>query len=347
MEKKETILIIEDDIHYGEMLQDAMVDSGYNAFLAYSATGGMDIVRQKKIDMIISDINMPSVNGIQLAEKLMNMYLDIPIILITGADDLALIRHALKLGVIDYLIKPVNLQELPLVIEKNLERKRLESQRLQENKAEILLKALKALMRALDAKDAYTCGHSHRVAALAMLMARELGLKPEQQYTLQLAALLHDLGKIGMPDSILNKNASLKDYEFNIAKDHPVVGSQIIGEIEELSEVASAVRHHHERYDGTGYPDGLRGEAIPFFARILSIIDTYEALVSDRVYRKATDKDLALAEIQNNAGIQFDPELVKVFMRIMHNVSRNTEIPESDKSFLLEPGTQRKAKEAI
>jgi HD-GYP domain-containing protein (c-di-GMP phosphodiesterase class II) len=104
---------------------------------------------------------------------------------------------------------------------------------------------------------------------------------------------------------------------------------------------------NHERYDGTGYPDGLRGEAIPFFARILSIIDTYEALVSDRVYRKATDKDLALAEIQNNAGIQFDPELVKVFMRIMHNVSRNTEIPESDKSFLLEPGTQRKAKEAI
>jgi putative nucleotidyltransferase with HDIG domain len=347
MEKKQTILIIEDDIQYGEMLQDAMVDSGYNAFLAYSATGGMDIVRQKKIDMIISDINMPSVNGIQLAEKLMNMYLDIPIILITSASDFDLIRHALKLGVIDYLIKPVNVQELPLVIEKNLERKRLESQRLQENKAEILLKALKALMRALDAKDPYTCGHSHRVAALAMLMAHELGLRTEQEYTLQLAALMHDIGKIGMPDSILNKNASLKDYEFNIAKDHPVVGSQIIGEIEELSEVASAVRHHHERYDGSGYPDGLRGEAIPFFARILSIIDTYEALVSNRVYRKATNKNQALAEIQNNAGLQFDPELVEVFMRVMEKVSRDSEIPESEKSFLLGFSTQQKEKEAI
>lgn len=347
MEKKKTILIIEDDIYYGEMLQEAMAQFGYNAYLAYSATGGMDIVRQIKIDIIISDINMPSVNGIQLAERLMNMYLDIPIVLITGANDLSLIRHALKMGVIDYLIKPINIQELPLVVEKNLERKRLESQRLQENKAEILLKALKSLMRALDAKDPYTCGHSHRVAVLAMLMARELGLKNEEQYTLQLAALLHDIGKIGIPDSILNKNASLQDYELDIAKDHPVVGSQIIGEIEELSEVASAVRHHHERYDGSGYPDGLKGEAIPFYARILSIIDTYEALVSNRVYRKATDKDQALAEIQNYAGVQFDPELVKVFKRVMGKVSDNPEIHESDKSFLLGFNTQGRAKEAI
>ena len=347
MEKKKTILIIEDDIHYGEMLQEAMKQFGYNAYLAYSATGGMDIVRQTKIDIIISDINMPSVNGIQLAERLMNMYLDIPIILITSTNDLDLIRHALKMGVIDYLIKPINVQELPLVVEKNLERKRLESQRLQENKAEILLKALKALMRALDAKDPYTAGHSHRVAALAMLMARELSLKTEEQYSLQLAALLHDIGKIGMPDSILNKSASLKDYEFDIAKDHPVVGSQIIGEIEELSEVASAVRHHHERFDGSGYPDGLKGEAIPFFARILSIIDTYEALVSNRVYRKATDKDQALAEIQNYAGIQFDPELVKIFVKMMDHVSENDEMPKSEKSFSLSFSNQRRAKEAI
>jgi putative two-component system response regulator len=290
---------------------------------------------------------MPSVNGIQLAERLMNMYLDIPIILITSTNDLDLIRHALKMGVIDYLIKPINVQELPLVVEKNLERKRLESQRLQENKAEILLKALKALMRALDAKDPYTAGHSHRVAALAMLMARELSLKTEEQYSLQLAALLHDIGKIGMPDSILNKSASLKDYEFDIAKDHPVVGSQIIGEIEELSEVASAVRHHHERFDGSGYPDGLKGEAIPFFARILSIIDTYEALVSNRVYRKATDKDQALAEIQNYAGIQFDPELVKIFVKMMDHVSENDEMPKSEKSFSLSFSNQRRAKEAI
>lgn len=347
MEKKKTILIIEDDIHYGEMLQEAMQQFGYNAYLAYSATGGIDIVRQIKIDIIISDINMPSVNGIQLAERLMNMYLDIPIILITSTNDLDLIRHALKMGVIDYLIKPVNVQELPLVLEKNLERKRLESQRLQENKAEILLKALKALMRALDAKDPYTCGHSHRVAALAMLMARELGLKPDEQYSLHLAALLHDIGKIGMPDSILNKSAGLKDYEFDIAKDHPVVGSQIIGEIEELSEVASAVRHHHERFDGSGYPDGLKGEAIPFFARILSIVDTYESLVSTRVYRKATDKDQALAEIRNYSGIQFDPELVKTFIKVMERVSQNSEIPEPEKSFLLGFSTQQRTKEAI
>jgi len=347
MEKPKTVLIIEEDIRYGEMLQDALGEFGYNAYLAYSATGGMDIVRQKKLDIIISDINMPSVNGIQLAEKLMKMYLDIPIILITNTNDPNLIRHALKLGIIDYLIKPINLQELPLVVDKNLERKRLESQRVQENKAEILLKALKALMRALDAKDAYTCGHSQRVAALAMLMARELKLSPEEQYTLQLAALMHDIGKIGIPDSILNKTASLQDYEFDIAKDHPVVGSQILGEIEELSEVASAVRHHHERYDGSGYPDGLRGEAIPFFARILSIIDTFEALVSNRVYRKGTDKAHALEEIQRNAGVQFDPELVKVFANVIKNVAVDNGNTTDERAFVFAVDLPGRAKEAI
>lgn len=347
MSAKKTILVIEDDIQYGEMLQDAFKQFGYNVHLAYSATGGIDIVRQKKLDIIISDINMPSINGIQLAEKLINMYLDIPIILITGTDDLNLIKRALELGVSDYLVKPVKLPDLPMVVEKNLERKRLESQKLKNNKADILLKALKSLMRALDAKDPYTCGHSHRVAGLAMLMANELGLDGDEHYTLQLGALLHDIGKIGMPDNILNKSEGLKEYEFNIAKDHPVIGSQIIGEIEELSEVASAVRHHHERWDGTGYPDGLKGEAIPFFARILAIIDSYEALVSNRVYRKGVEKEEAFLELQKNAGIQFDPELVKVFVKVMKKISADTTPADQDNSIFLEIPHEEDHKEVI
>lgn len=315
--KNHSILIIEDDIQYGEMLRDAIEHFGYSSFLAYSATGGLDVIRKEKLDMIISDVNMPSINGIQLAAKLRDMFLDIPLVLITGVKDLDLIKRAMALGVCDYLSKPLKLEELPIVIERNLERRRLESRRLQEKRAEILLKALKALMRALDAKDHYTCGHSQRVAALAMRMADELQMNDEDKYLLQLAALLHDIGKIGMPDHILNKADSLEDYELRIAKDHPRIGSQIIGEIGELAEVASGVRHHHERYDGLGYPDGLRGKAIPFFARILSIIDCYEALVSDRVYRKGVNKRQALQEIRYHAGTQFDPELVEVFARIM------------------------------
>lgn len=314
---KKSVLVIEDDISYGEMLKDALSHLGYDTHVSFSATGGLDIIRQNRVNIVLSDVNMPGMNGIELAQRVMSMYLDIPVVLITGINDLSQVREALALGVSDYIVKPVKVEELPVVIERNLERKRLESERLQENKAETLLKALKALMKALDAKDPYTSGHSQRVVRLAMRMADALHLPEEDRYTLQLSAFLHDIGKIGMPDSILKKADSLEDYELRKAKDHPIVGSEIIGEIEELSEVASIIRHHHERYDGKGYPDGLQGDAIPFFSRILAILDTYEALVSDRIYRKAVKKKVALEEIRRNAGLQFDPYLVDVFIEVM------------------------------
>ena len=341
MSGKKSILVIEDDIQYGEMLKDAIQQFGYETYLAYSATGGLDIIKQKKLDLIITDVSIPGVSGIDLAEKLMNMYLDIPIILLTGNDGFEEIRKALELGISDYLVKPVNINELPLIVEKNIERKSLESQKLQENKAETLLKALKALMRALDAKDKYTSGHSQRVVQLAMLVAEDLELSTDEKYTLQLGAFLHDIGKIGMPDSILKKAEGLEDYELNIARDHPVIGSQIIGEIEELGEVTSVVRHHHERWDGKGYPDGLKGEAIPFFARIIAIIDCYEALVSDRVYRKGVKREEALKIIEKNAGTQFDPELVPVFTRVMRRLFANGKAHNNQKAVTLEfPGGQ-------
>lgn len=326
MSRKKSILIIEDEIHYGEMLRDATEFFGYSTYLAYSATGGLDLIRQKQLDLIICDINLPGSNGIDVVKKMMGMYLNIPIVLMTGAGNLKLIRQGLELGVSDYLIKPLKVEELPIVLEKNLERKRLNFQNLQSEKADILFEALKALMRALDAKDHYTCGHSQRVAGLAMMMGEKLGLGDNEQYVLQLAAYFHDIGKIGMPDNILKKAEGLEDYEYNIAKDHPVVGSRILSEINELAEVASIVRHHHERYDGQGYPDGLKGEAIPYFSRILAIIDCYEALVSDRVYRQGVDKDEALAEIKSHAHTQFDPRLVKVFVEVIEQESRQAEI---------------------
>ncbi|GAB4340789.1 MAG: response regulator [Calditrichia bacterium] len=313
----ERVLVVEDDIAYGQMLADALEKYGYTAYLSYSATGAMDIIRKNRVDIVLTDINMPGISGIEFAKRIHEMYLEIPVVLMTGINDLDLVKYSLEIGVSDYLVKPLKIEDLPVVIERNLQRKRIEQRYLQENKAEILMKALKALMRALDAKDSYTYGHSQRVVKLAMLMADRLKLPPDRRYTLQLAAFMHDIGKIGMPDNILKKADSLEDFEMRQAKDHPVVGSQILGEIEELTEVASIVRHHHERYDGTGYPDGLKGEAIPYFSRILSILDAYEALVSDRVYHKGMDEETALQEIEANAGSQFDPELAKLFIQIM------------------------------
>jgi putative two-component system response regulator len=318
--RQKSVLIIEDDINYGEMLAYALSHLKYDVHLAYSATGGLDIVRQKKLDIVLTDLNMPGMSGLEVAKRILKMYLDLPIVLITGTNDLSLVKQALEIGVSDYLVKPVSIEQLPVVIERNLQRKLLEKKVLQENKAETLLKALKALMRALDAKDTYTFGHSQRVVKLAMKMADKLNLENGRSYILQLAASLHDIGKIGMPDSILKKADSLEDIEMNKAKDHPLIGSEILGEIEELSEVASIVRHHHERYDGKGYPDGVKGDAIPLFSRILFILDTYEALATDRVYRKAMSRENALEEIAKNAGSQFDPKLVQIFLESMKEV---------------------------
>jgi putative two-component system response regulator len=323
MENKElkSILVIEDDIDYGQMLADALENLNYKVYLSFSATGGLDIIREKKLDIILTDLKMPGISGLELAQKIVKMYLDIPIVLLTGINDLSLVKKALEIGVSDYIVKPVTLDELPVVIERNLQRKLLEKRQFQNNRADSLLKALKALMRALDAKDSYTYGHSQRVVRLAMKMAEELNLSSEENYTLQLAASLHDIGKIGMPDNILKKADSLEDIEMRKAKDHPVVGSEILGEIEELSEVASVVRHHHERYDGKGYPDGLKGNAIPLFSRILFILDAYEAIASDRVYRKGVGQQKALDVIRQNAGTQFDPAMVEVFIRAMAKIA--------------------------
>ena len=320
-EELKRILVIEDDIDYGQMLADALENLHYKVYLSFSATGGLDIIREKKLDIILTDLKMPGINGLELAQKIIKMYLDIPIVLITGLNDLSLVKKALEIGVSDYIVKPITVDELPVVVERNLQRKILEKKQFQNNRADSLLKALKALMKALDAKDSYTYGHSQRVVRLAMQMGDELHLSSDEKYTLQLAASLHDIGKIGMPDNILKKADSLEDIEMRKAKDHPVVGSEILGEIEELSEVASIVRHHHERFDGKGYPDGLKGNAIPLFSRILFILDAYEAIASDRVYRKGIGQQKALDEIVQNAGSQFDPELVEVFLRAMAKIA--------------------------
>ena len=186
-------------------------------------------------------------------------------------------------------------------------------------KQETLLKLLIPLMRALDAKDNYTLEHTQNVAALTMKIADKLKLSQNDKMILQISAYFHDIGKIGMPDNILQKSGPLHMDEFMQIKSHPVIGADIIGEIEELREVAKIIRHHHEKYDGSGYPDGLKGEEIPYFSRILTIADIYDALTSRRVYKNEISKQQVLSEMKKNSGIQFDPYLLQVFLDITEN----------------------------
>lgn len=192
----------------------------------------------------------------------------------------------------------------------------------EENLPEVLLESLRAIITGLEEKDSYTHGHSIRVAEYAVMIAEEMGFSEEQIREVEISALFHDIGKIGIPDSILMKPARLTPAEFEIMKSHPVRSAQIMEKISSLRNLIPGIKHHHERYDGLGYPDGLRGEAIPLYARVILVADTYDAMTSTRPYRLALNKEIAIAELQNCSGTQFDTPLVDAFIRALRKKDR-------------------------
>lgn len=316
------ILFVEDEPVTHEAICRALNINGYHCRGEHTLRAALQAVREQYFDIVICDVMLPDGSGFDLLRTMRSMMFDTPFVVITSSDKKSLIQEALQQGADDFISKPFNLQNLPTMIERNIARKQLFDRNKTARKASVLLKAIQALITALEAKDSYTSGHSMRVARHAALMAEALQLSEGEQFTLELAAILHDIGKIGMPDNILKKAESLQDIEYTTAKEHVIIGSKIVGKIDELKEVAAIIRHHHERYDGSGYPDGLKGEVIPYFARILAIVDAYESIVSERVYSKSQSVELALSEIEKNAGSQFDPALVEIFIRAQRDSTK-------------------------
>jgi response regulator RpfG family c-di-GMP phosphodiesterase len=288
--------------------------SGYEVVAAESGGEALELLRAQRFDLLLTDQTMPGLSGLELTEAVSRMHPDMPVVLLTGHTDVELAKDSIRRGASDFVTKPVNIRELPILVERNLTRRRLETARLHERGAQVLFEAIKALASAVDAKDPYTARHSLRVSRLALLLADAIGLSAEERYVLELSAWMHDVGKIGVPDSILSKPSPLTDGEFEVMKGHPAKGGEIVGEIEDLAAVADVIRHHHERMDGAGYPDGLRGEAIPLASRIILIADAFESLVADRRYRKSVGREAAVRELQEHRGSQFDPELVRAFV---------------------------------
>lgn len=200
---------------------------------------------------------------------------------------------------------------------------------------EVLLESLRSIISTLEEKDSYTHGHSLRVAEYAVIIAHELNLSDLEVREVELCALFHDIGKIGIPDQILLKPGRLTRAEFEIMKSHPVRSSRILEKISSLRNLIPGIKYHHERFDGLGYPEGLRGQDIPLYARIILIADTYDAMTSTRPYRLALDKEVAFAELRNCSGTQFDPTLVEVFIhgirKIENGQSRNMQLPMTKK----------------
>jgi len=192
-----------------------------------------------------------------------------------------------------------------------------EAQFAEEKYPEILFECFRAIISTLEEKDSYTHGHSIRVSEYSVLMAHELGLDDQEVREVELSALFHDIGKIGVPDSVLLKPARLSRAEFEIMKSHPVRSARILEKVSSLHNLIPGIKHHHERFDGLGYPDGLRGEHIPLFARIILIADTFDAMTSTRPYRLALDKEVAFQELRHCSGTQFDPLLVDTFISAM------------------------------
>lgn len=316
------ILLLEDDPVTQKAICRALTSvTNYECQSVNNIEQALQIVKKETFDIIISDYSLPDGTGIDFLEAVKSFMYDVSFIIITASEQKGLIQHAITQGADDFLAKPFHMENLPTIIERNIQRKKFEIKTKNPHKVSVLLKTIQSLITALEAKDSYTSGHSVYVARTARRLGSAMGLSDTDLFTLELSALLHDIGKIGMPDSILQKKSTLQDAEYITAKKHTIIGSDIVGKIDELKEVAAIIRHHHERYDGKGYPDGLSGVVIPKFARILAIADAYETLISNRIYRSALAMEDALLEIEKNAGTQFDPQLVKLFMEIIKSES--------------------------
>jgi putative two-component system response regulator len=330
MNKKQgVILLVDDEEMIRRLLSQKLSPEGYRCEQAANAKQALEKLKEHPIDLVILDIKMPGKSGVELLSEIKAKYPDTAVIMATAIDDAAVAIKCMKAGAYDYVTKPFNLDEVSFSVRRALEKRRLElenrdyQQHLEEKVAEQAQKirasffnAITALAYALEAKDVYTSGHSQRVTEISVAIAEHLGLPKESIEKIRLAGLVHDIGKIGVRESVLNKPGSLSDNEFKHVRLHSQAGERILKPIVDDEEILKAVRHHHERYDGTGYPDGLKGEQIPQLARIIAVADTFDAMTSERPYRKALTEEAACAEVERCRGTQFDPGAADAFLEI-------------------------------
>ncbi len=323
--EKRTILIVDDEENNLQLLKRTLRGQ-YNIKTAHNGMEGLEIAKAEgdQIALIVSDQKMPVMEGTEFLREVEKIHPKIIKILLTGHVDTDIIVSSInECNLFQYILKPFEPSDLQVAVDNGIKKYNLsEAKRLMlKDLSELFYKTLKAISCALDAKDAYTNGHSLRVTLYSLMLANELHLDNRTLEGIETAGLLHDIGKIGIPQSVLCKNGKLTDEEFAIMKSHPEKGEKIIMNIEKLKMVSYWLKSHHERWDGKGYPQGLAGEDIPLSARIIAIADTYDAMTSTRPYRKALEHDVAIAEIQKCAGAQFDPALAQKFVDIQEEIN--------------------------
>lgn len=298
-------------------LKELLMKESYQVTASSNPIEATTLLRTKKFDLVLVHRAILPDDDLKTLSTMTTIHPDVPVVLVASDLPLEESRKALRLGVTDILLMPCKPTELPIAIERNLERKRIERLKLSEKSTGVMLQAIDALVAAIDAKDPYMAGHSQRVTAISLAISDELEMPYEERYVLELAARLHDIGKIGLPDSALNKQTQLTEEEWRAMREHPVLGSKIVGEIDELSYVSTIIRHHHERLDGTGYPDGLVGSAIPYLAQIIAVADVYEAMTSERAHRGRLSPKNALQQLRLEAGTHFNSDIVSMLEKCL------------------------------
>lgn len=328
-EQNYKILSVDDEEGIIDSLSIVLKRSGYHFTGITDPAKAIELVRNEHFDLLLLDFLMSPYHGDQVVEEIRKFDKELYILLLTGHKDLAPPLETIKkLDIQGYCEKSNKFDQLLLLIESGIksikqmqEIKRINGE-LSDAKDKLekaYLESIETLRYTVEAKDPYTKGHSDRVAEFSVLIGKKLGLSEEDLKTLRIGGLFHDIGKIGIPDSILLKDERLTPEEYSEIKHHPSIGTHILSNATIFSNIIPIVKHHHERYDGRGYPENLKGEDIPFLARIATVADAFDAMSSKRTYRNSLDIDTIIDEIQKNSGTQFDPKIAEVFLDILKN----------------------------
>ncbi len=329
------VLIVDDEPEVRNVLSEFLCEA-YACATAHSAEEALGLLKSMSFDLIISDITMGGMSGVEMLPRVLENAPETIVVVISGAQTIESAVEAMRAGAFDFLTKPFDLAHVELAVRRALSHLALlKDKRRHESYLEELIRqrtaaldcalsslevsyraTLKALAAALEMRDHETRGHCERVVQFSLRLGRELGLGPDELRSLEFGALLHDIGKIGVPDAILRKPQGLTEAEWEAMRLHPQLGERILRGIEFLEGAARVVAQHHEKWDGSGYPLGLKAHEIDLNARIFAVADAFDAIVSDRVYRAGKSYELAAAELDKFAGKQFDPRVVEVFHRV-------------------------------
>ena len=329
--KKDNILVVDDD-KMNLAIVHKMLGIRYDVTCVSSGMDAISYLNNNVPDMILLDLHMPEMNGLEVLEKIreQDKLSDIPVVFLTADNDRKTEIDIFKAGAMDFIQKPfiaeVVIQRISRILElyhyqkslqQEVDRKTAELRESNRKVTNVLSQMIMALGSAIDAKDAYTNGHSERVARYSGELARRMGKSTQEINDIYYIGLLHDIGKIGIPDYIINKAGKLTEEEYELIKNHPNIGADILSSITEMPGISFGAHWHHERFDGKGYPDGLAGEDIPEVARIICVADAYDTMTSKRVYRDVLPQKVARDEILKGRGTQFDPVIADYMLEMI------------------------------